>query len=205
MTRRIDRDQLGLLLAQAWALRGTCARRKVGCVLFDAQGHELGSGYNGPASGEAHCTDQACPGATLAPGTGLETCEAIHAEQNALLRCRDVTRIRVAYVTHSPCLHCVKLLMNTSCTRIVFATPYAHDAAAKALWERKPESGGVGGRSWEHVPVTWWPSDEDASTWRDPLHDLVGLRTEMAAIGGGPDFKEREAKAWRAAEELFEP
>jgi len=40
---------------------------------------------------------------------------------------------------------------------------------------------------------------------REILHDLVMLRGEAHAIGGGPGFKDREAKAWRRAEELFEP
>lgn len=137
---RIDRDQLGLLLASAWALRGTCGRRQVGCVLFDGNGQLLASGYNGPASGESHCRDtgglldHACPGVGLPSGEGLDRCEALHSEANALMRCRDVGEIRVAYVTHSPCIHCVKLLMNTGCQRIVFREPYAHDEVARALW-----------------------------------------------------------------------
>jgi dCMP deaminase len=146
---RIDRDQLGLLLASAWALRGTCGRRRVGCVLVDAQGHELGTGYNGPAAGEPHCTDTPCPGRDFPSGQGLEACEAIHAEANALLYCRDPTLVEVAYVTSSPCVHCVKLLMNTGAKRIVFAERYAHDEAASELWVRGR------GRTWEHVPTTY--------------------------------------------------
>lgn len=135
---RITRDGLGLLLAGSWAKRGTCCRRKVGCVLVDVDGHELSTGYNGPPSGEPHCTEAPCPGAGMASGTGLSTCEAIHAEANALLRCKDVDKIHTAYVTASPCIDCVKLLMNTSCVRIVFSEPYAHDAAAKERWTRTP-------------------------------------------------------------------
>lgn len=133
---RIGKDEIGLRLAETWALRGTCARRQVGCVLFDQDGVEIGAGYNGPAAGEPHCTDVPCPGAGCASGTGLELCEAIHAEANALLKCPDVRYIETAYVTHSPCLHCVKLLKNTGCRRIVFRTPYAHDAASRELWTR---------------------------------------------------------------------
>lgn len=145
MIGRIDRDELGLLLARAWSMRGTCARRRVGCVLVDASGFVLSSGYNGPAAEEPHCVDAACPGAAAPSGTALEACEAIHAEQNSLLRCADVGLIRTCYATHSPCLHCVKLLMNTGCRRIAFAEPYAHDAASRALWERA-------GRAWDHLP-----------------------------------------------------
>jgi len=133
---RISKDDTGLSLAAVWADRGTCARRQVGCVLFDVDGVELSSGYNGPASGMPHCIDTPCAGANCAPGTGLELCEAIHAEANALLKCPDVRRIFTCFTTHSPCLHCVKLLMNTGCKRIVFREPYAHDSASRSLWQR---------------------------------------------------------------------
>lgn len=76
----------------------------------------------------------ACAGAKAASGTQLDACEAIHAEQNALLQCRDVYAIHNCYVTVSPCITCVKILLNTSCRRIVFSEKYAHDAAARALW-----------------------------------------------------------------------
>ena len=133
---RITRDELGLLLAHAWSLRGTCARRRVGCVLVDVDGYQLASGYNGPAAGQVHCTETPCPGVGLPSGIGLENCEALHAEQNALLRCPDVRLVHTAYVTNSPCITCVKLLMNTGCQRIVFAERYAHDEPARALWQR---------------------------------------------------------------------
>lgn len=45
----------------------------------------------------------------------------------------------------------------------------------------------------------------DDFPFKEALHDLVQLRSEEWAIGGGPGFKERLEKAWRAAEELFEP
>ena len=75
----------------------------------------------------------ACPGAFAASGTNLDGCHAIHAEQNALLRCADVRSIHAAYVTASPCMTCVKLLMNTSCQIIYFDQPYPHNDAAD-LW-----------------------------------------------------------------------
>lgn len=148
---RIDRDQLGLVIAYAWSLRGTCARRAVGAALWDARGGELATGYNGPASGQPHCVDldHRCPAADAPPGTALSACEAIHAEANALLVCRDVSAVHTCYVTSSPCLDCVKLLANTGCRRIVFADPYVHDDEARARWLR-----GIG-RTWEHVPMRW--------------------------------------------------
>jgi deoxycytidylate deaminase len=113
---------------------------------------ELATGYNGPAAGEPHCIDHPCAGAGLPSGTGLDMCEAIHAEMNAIAKCADVKMIHTAYVTHSPCSHpCVKMLMNTGCERIVFAQPYAHDHVSRDLWTRSYR--GYSTRSWEHIPM----------------------------------------------------
>lgn len=130
---RPSRDQWAMRIVQDTATRGTCARRKVGCVLLDARGHVLATGYNGPASGQLHCIVTPCAGAEMPSGTGLELCEAVHAEQNALLQCRDVYSIATCYVSVSPCVTCVKLLLNTSCRRIVFAGEYPHDKS-RELW-----------------------------------------------------------------------
>src|SRR3990167_8057918 len=78
-------------------------------------------------------------------GTNLDGCQAIHAEQNALLQCRDMYAIHTAYVTASPCMTCCKLLLNTSCQRIVYVEEYPH-SAAKDLWTGA-------GRSWEQLLV----------------------------------------------------
>jgi dCMP deaminase len=131
---RITRDGVGLLIARAWSLRATCSRRKVGCLLVDADGYQLATGYNGPASGMVHCTDKACQGASLPSGTGLDACEAIHAEWNAIARCADVREIYACYVTSSPCITCTKMLMNTGCKRIVFPERYAHDRKSEQMW-----------------------------------------------------------------------
>lgn len=139
---RIDRAEIGLLIAQAWALRGTCRRRKVGCLLVDKNGYPLASGYNGPPAGEPHCIDVPCAGADAPSGTGLEKCEAIHAEQNALLRCADPSLIHSCFVTSSPCMHCVKMLMNTECEQIVFAERYAHDTEARERWIKSTNRAG---------------------------------------------------------------
>lgn len=151
-------DEYFIKLAVVIATRATCLRRAVGCVLVNARGHVLATGYNGRAAGLPHCNEtsmyawavrktkpnavikfidefpNACAGARVESGTQLDSCEAIHAEQNALLQCRDVYQIETCYVTVSPCVTCVKLLLNTTCSRIVFAQPYAHDEQAKKLW-----------------------------------------------------------------------
>lgn len=157
-------DAWGLQLAAVVAQRATCLRRQVGCVLLNARGHVLATGYNGVAAGQPHCNEpkligkpgtfnqlgkdpdilmpsettaiypHACTGADAQSGERLDECEAIHAEANALLQCRDVYQIVTCYTTTSPCVHCVKLLLNTSCERIVFRDEYPHPLAA-ALWQ----------------------------------------------------------------------
>lgn len=121
---RIEVDEYFSTIAVAVALRSTCARRAVGCVLVDHYNHILATGYNGVASGRPHCIETPCPGVIYPSGKGLEDCEAIHAEQNALLQCSDVKKIYAAYCTTAPCVHCVKLLSNTSCHEIIFISEY---------------------------------------------------------------------------------
>lgn len=138
---RISRDDWALELARLTAQRSTCLRRAVGCILLNARGHVLATGYNGAASGLPHCDGGVCKRFGAVSGSNLDDCVAIHAEQNALLQCKDIFDINTCYVTHSPCVTCTKLLLNTSCERIVFVDEYPHPQA-KELWTNA-------GRSWE--------------------------------------------------------
>jgi len=136
---RISKDEYFSELARLVSRRSTCKRRSVGCVLVNHLGHILATGYNGVPRGHSHCIDSPCAGANLPSGTGLDTCEAIHAEQNALLQCKDVMEIHTAYVTAMPCMTCTKLLLNTGCQRIVYVEPYPHEAA-RQLWIKNGRS-----------------------------------------------------------------
>ncbi len=133
---RIDKHIAFLQMAQVLSRRSTCARRAVGCILTDQYDHIIGSGYNGNAAGLYHCIDKYCKGAKSVSGNDLELCEAIHAEQNALMQCPDVKRIVTCYVTTMPCVHCVKMLMNTSCQTIWYLEEYPHADMSIRLWEK---------------------------------------------------------------------
>ena len=122
-------------IALALSRQSTCTRRSVGAVLVNHRQHIIGSGYNGPAARQPHCIVHPCRGSRLESGTGLELCEAIHAEQNALLQCHDVYTIERIYVTVPPCLHCTKLLLNTSCRHIISMGTYPMEDLAQALWQ----------------------------------------------------------------------
>lgn len=123
---RPSRDRNYLDQAFIVARRATCARGQRGCILVDTRGRPLSQGYNGPASGEVHCIDVPCAGASYPPGQGLDQCRALHSEWNALILCEKPFEIYTCYSTHSPCITCLKMLANTSCKRIVFGNLYAH-------------------------------------------------------------------------------
>lgn len=135
-TQRPSLDQYYLAMADVIATRGTCARRRVGCVLVDPRGIVLATGYNGRPRGWPHCLETPCFAAASASGVDLDGCEAIHAEQNALLRCANVDAIHACYVSVAPCVTCVKLLLNTGCRRIVFGALYPHEEVAGSLAAR---------------------------------------------------------------------
>jgi hypothetical protein len=90
----------------------------------------------------------ACEGAKYNSGEGLGKCQAIHAEQNALLQCPDIMKIHTCYVTTSPCNEqCIKLLLNTPCQRIVFLEEYSK--SGKEAWISA-------GREWIHFASSNW-------------------------------------------------
>lgn len=146
-----------MIIAMAWSMRSTCARKKVGCLLADVDGYPIGSGFNGPAAGEPHCISSPCPGADLPSGMAFDECVALHAEWNAIARCSDVRRVYIAYVTHSPCITCTKILMNTGCRQIVFSTPHRHNERASSLWIHSNTE-----RKWEHfkLPIVILTAEE---------------------------------------------
>lgn len=147
---RPSRDQWAMEVAIVTSYRATCIRRKVGCVFLNKLGHIIATGYNGVAAGTPHCNETTmdiylhphivCSGRNSQSGTNLDGCQAIHAEQNALLQCSNVQEIDIAYITTSPCMTCVKMLLNTGCTTIVYHEEYQH-TDARQLWESV-------GRSW---------------------------------------------------------
>jgi dCMP deaminase len=161
MMSRPDVDLYFMRMARLVSTRSTCLRRAVGCILVDARRHVLSTGYNGVAAGEPHCNEivmvgkdfedlgggvmrprkmvtshpNACPGATAASGTNLEGCAAVHAEQNCLIQCRDAYTIETAYVTVAPCDPCLKLLLNTSCQRLIVGGWYNNnEVAVRRRW-----------------------------------------------------------------------
>jgi dCMP deaminase len=133
---RPTHDDYFITIAEAISRRASCTRRKVGCVLVNSRNNIVSTGYNGYSSGLPNCIDTAhCARSHCQSGEGLDLCAAIHAEMNAMLQAPNTYDIMTCYVTTSPCITCVKLLMNTSCQRVVFRDEYPGYELSKALWE----------------------------------------------------------------------
>lgn len=84
-----------------------------------------------------------CPGSEAPSGQNLDACQALHAEQNAIIWLSDPSRVHTAYCTASPCISCVKLFLGTNCQRVVFLEEYPHPTA-KEWWI-------AAGREWVHI------------------------------------------------------
>jgi dCMP deaminase len=150
-----------MAIAQEVARMGTCARRQVGCVLVDSRNFMLSTGINGVPPGWGHCRYDPpfeCPGARSPSGTNLDQCVANHSEINALIHCKDVAAVRTVYCTTSPCVSCVKALLCTGASRIVFVEQYPHQESM-GLWCRYarvvqvPGGHTVEHRTWERFDV----------------------------------------------------
>lgn len=129
VNKRISFDEYFMRMALLASERATCARLKVGSVLVKNK-NILSTGYNGSASGETHCIDEGC---LIREGHCIRT---IHSEQNALLQCAkhgiEVFGASI-YVTHFPCLHCVKSLVTAGISEIVYLHDYRNDDYALHL------------------------------------------------------------------------
>ena len=111
------------------AERSTCLRAKVGAVIVRDRSI-LATGYNGSPAGLPHCTDVGCLiYESRTPDGDLEqNCyRTIHAEMNAITQAaKNGSAINDAdiYVTHTPCIHCMKVLINTGIRTVFYDRPY---------------------------------------------------------------------------------
>tara|TARA_Y100000389_G_scaffold192867_1_gene220870 strand:- start:1190 stop:1594 length:405 start_codon:yes stop_codon:yes gene_type:complete len=99
--------------------RSPCSRLKVGCVLVK-DNRIISQGYNGFISGHPHES-------VIINDHEIAT---IHAEQNAIIDCakRGVNcENSTAYITHFPCINCLKFLVQAGITKIYYINDYKND------------------------------------------------------------------------------
>ena len=129
MSERPSWHQYFLTITRQVAERSTCKRAKVGAVIVREK-NILATGYNGAPAGMPHCLDVGCLIYTsrTPSGENEENCfRTIHAEINAIAQAaKNGASIRDAdiYITHTPCIHCVKVLINTGIRRIFYEREY---------------------------------------------------------------------------------
>ena len=129
MSDRPSWDQYFMTITRQVAERSTCTRAKVGAVIVRDK-NILATGYNGSPAGMPHCLDVGCLvyKSTTPSGEVEDNCfRTIHAEINAIAQAaKNGHAIADAdvYITHTPCIHFLKVLVNTGIKRILYERPY---------------------------------------------------------------------------------
>ena len=129
MSERPTWHQYFMTITRQVAERSTCQRAKVGAVIVRDK-NILATGYNGAPAGMPHCTDVGCLiyESKTPNGETEENCfRTIHAEMNAIAQAaKNGSSIKDAsiYITHTPCIHCLKVLVNTRIREIYYERPY---------------------------------------------------------------------------------
>lgn len=115
-----------MALAVKAAERSTCSRLHVGAVVVQDR-QVLSTGYNGAPSGIAHCEHSDDTPCSI----------SVHAEANAVLFAPTLVPcfIREMYVTHAPCFHCAKLIINAGIDRVVYKDLYRSPDGLNLLLE----------------------------------------------------------------------
>ena len=123
-------------LVAGWS---SCLSRRVGCVIT-VDRRVVATGYNGAPAGIPSCRETGfCLRKNSKSGENLDTCYAVHAEQNAITwAAKSDTAIRGGdlYVTTFPCSTCMKLIIASGIKRVFYGedynSPLSRELAEKA-------------------------------------------------------------------------
>lgn len=135
--RRPDWDTYFMSIARVVALRANCVRRRVAAVLVKDR-QIIATGYNGTPRGVRNCSEGGCArcAGTAASGASLGDCVCCHAEENAITQAAyHGTAVRGAtlYCSLSPCLLCVKMIINSGIAEVVYQEEYEFSGQSRAL------------------------------------------------------------------------
>lgn len=126
-------DEYFIGIAKIVSSRSTCIRRRYGAVIVK-DNVIISTGYNGAPRGSINCVDiKKCKRKELniPAGERYELCEAVHAEQNAIIngspeRMKDAT-IYIAgfeednlFADGRPCLLCRRMIRNAQIKEVVY-------------------------------------------------------------------------------------
>jgi len=105
------------------ATRSPCKRLQVGCILVK-DNRIISQGYNGYLPGCSH-------NQMIRDGHEMAT---VHAEQNAIADCAKrgtSCKNTKAYITHYPCVNCMKILCASGIKEINYINDYNNDELVK--------------------------------------------------------------------------
>ena len=114
---RQDIHRYFMNIAEEVSQRGTCDRKKVGCVLVKDR-RIIATGYNGSISGSEHCDDA---GHLM---VGDHCVRTLHAEVNAIIQCAKYgisCQGADCYCNTFPCWNCFKILANSGIEKIYYS------------------------------------------------------------------------------------
>lgn len=144
MAERPDWNTYLLDLASTVATRSDCTRRQVGAVIVDADHRVVSTGYNGYPPGSAACgqpggcirgrftSEQIAPNS---PYVGVPAvCNAIHAEENAILWARRDLRECDLYSTHKPCPNCARVIRGAMLRHVYWFEDDTSDSPGLQKW-----------------------------------------------------------------------
>lgn len=126
---RLTWDEYFMHNASLISTRSTCPRLTVGAIIVK-NNQIISTGYNGSVGGEIHCEDHEC---LIRDGHCVRT---IHAEINSILQCARVgisLNDASIYVTHFPCLNCMKAIIQSGIKNIYYLNDYHNDDYAEYL------------------------------------------------------------------------
>lgn len=128
---RLTKDEYFLGIAEAVAKRSTCLRRQYGAVIVKND-VIIATGYNGSSRGAVNCCDvgECWREANNIPhGERYEMCQAIHAEENAIMSANPSDRAGATLylvgledgkrIEAKPCKMCEKRIKNAQIRWVV--------------------------------------------------------------------------------------
>ena len=131
MSERISKEQYYLGIAEAVSKRSTCIRRQYGAVIVKND-VIVSTGYNGSPRNATNCCDYGrCHREEhgIPHGERYELCQAIHAEENAIMNANPADRVGATLylvglengkrIEAKPCKMCEKRIRNAQIRWVV--------------------------------------------------------------------------------------
>jgi len=132
-------DEFWMKFAVVASERSACLRYRVGAAIVRDKSI-ITIGYNGPVSGDSHCSEVGCAKEGILPAAEvLGFCRGAHAELNAILNAaKQGVSIEGTslYVTYRPCYSCAKHIVNAGIKRVIYLYPYNKEPEAIELFRK---------------------------------------------------------------------